>query len=358
MKSKLTIGIVSSMLLTFLTPTSIKAQASGDIGTNRKQQSCPSRKEPRTGVISVAQAIKYATCEAEADRIVKNPGMTDFLDIFSLQVNPKPRRAAYADIYYFGDAITNSMVYEIKGSAVAYSCTAVDSFPSSRRGKNCLTTNEQDRGPNNSAGVCVRFPSGDWRCNLGVGGANNSQYGPPPSSANASGSSKPQIATNNGEAYIEQAWLKKSKKDYQGALADFNLAIQTNPNNTEFYSYRAWFKQERKDYQGALADFNLAIQINPSDANLYNRRALLKFDIKDYQGAFVDSNRAIQINPSGASLYAERGRMKARLKLKDRSSVIKDWEQAAKLYQQQGNTTSYEAMLSLIRDIDRIYRYF
>jgi hypothetical protein len=61
----------------------------------------------------------------EADRIVKNPGMTDFLDIFSLQVNPKPRRAAYADIYYFGDAITNSMVYEIKGSAVAYSCTAI-----------------------------------------------------------------------------------------------------------------------------------------------------------------------------------------------------------------------------------------
>jgi tetratricopeptide (TPR) repeat protein len=235
MKSKLTIGIISSMLLTLLTSTSIKAQTRGDIGTNRQQQTCPSRKEPRTGPINVAQAIKYATCEAEADRIVKNPGMTDFLDISSLQVNPKPRRAAYADIYYFGDAITNSMVYEIKGSAVAYSCTAVDSFPSSRRGKNCLTTNEQDRGPNNSAGVCVRFPSGDWRCNLGVGGANNSQYGPPPS-ANASGSSNAQTTANdNAQAYFEQAILKNGKGDYRGAIADLNRAIQINPNDAEFY---------------------------------------------------------------------------------------------------------------------------
>jgi tetratricopeptide (TPR) repeat protein len=283
MKLKLTIGIIGWMLLTLLIPTS--TQASGDIGTNRKQQTCPSRKEPRKGSISAAQAKKYAICEAEADRIVKNPGMTDFLDISSLQVNPKPRRAAYADIYYFGDAITNSMVYEIKGSAIAYSCTAVDSFPTSRRGKNCLTTNEQDRGPNNSAGVCVRFPSGDWRCNLGVGGANNSQYGPPPS-ANASGSSNAQAAPNdNAQAYSEQASFKHGKKDYQGAIADMNLAIQINPNNAEFYWRRAQSKHYLKDRSGAIKDSQQATNLYRQQGNTDLYKFMLKMieSFKEYK---------------------------------------------------------------------------
>jgi tetratricopeptide (TPR) repeat protein len=276
MKSKLTNGIIGSMLLTLLIPTSIKAQTRGDIGTNRQQQTCPSRTEPRTGVISAALAIKYATCEAEADRIVKNPGMTDFLDISSLQVNPKPRRAAYADIYYFGDAITNSMVYEIKGSAIAYSCTAVDSFPSSRRGKNCLTTNEQDRGPNNSAGVCVRFPSGDWRCNLGVGGANSSQYGPPPS-ANAPGSSEPQTASNNSAQYYrEQSDIKRQNKNYQGALADISRAIQIEPNKARFYYERAAIKYDLNDLGGAIKDLQQSAKLYQQQGNTKNYEALLR----------------------------------------------------------------------------------
>jgi hypothetical protein len=111
MKLKLMIGIIGWMLLTLLIPTSTNAQASGAIGTNRKQQTCPSRKEPRKGSISAAQAKKYAICEAEADRIVKNPGMTDFLDISSLQVNPKTRRAAYNDIYHFRSAMQTFQIF-------------------------------------------------------------------------------------------------------------------------------------------------------------------------------------------------------------------------------------------------------
>jgi hypothetical protein len=293
MKSKLAIGIIGSMLLTLLTPANIKAQTRGDIGTNRQQQTCRSRTEPRTGPISAAQAIKYATCEAEADRIVKNPGMTDFLDISSLQVNPKPRRAAYADIYYFGDAITNSIVYEIKGSAVAYSCTAVDSFPSSRRGKNCLTTNEQDRGPNNSAGVCVRFPSGDWRCNLGVGGANSSQYGPPPS-ANGSGSAETQTATNDNSVlyYRRQASIRFQNKDYQGVLANLNRMVQLEPNNPRHYVDRSRVKLfSLKDRAGAIEDLQQSVNLFRQQGDTKRAGMMLEV-IKRY-----NSNRVIPNDP-------------------------------------------------------------
>jgi hypothetical protein len=234
-------------------------------------------------VISAAQAIKYATCEAEADRIVKSSGMTNFLDISSLQVNPKPRRAEYRDIYYFGDAITNSLVYEIRGSAVAYSCTAVDSFPTSRRGKNCLTTNINDRGPNNSSGVCVRFPSGNWRCKLDVGGLKDLQYGPPPS-ANASGSSETQTAPNNSASYYNrQAAIKYQKEDYQGALADMNRAIQIEPNNPRLYVDRSQVKlYSFKDRSGAIKDWQQAANLfrQQGDTRAYEDMLWL---VKKYQ---------------------------------------------------------------------------
>jgi Tetratricopeptide repeat len=311
MKSRSTIGIIGCMLLTLLPSTSIKAQGKGDIGTNRQQQTCPSRSEPRTGVISAAQAIKYATCEAEADRPIKYSGKTDFIDIFSLEVNPRPRRAEYLDINYFGKAIANSPVYEIRGTAVAYSCRSLDRF--TPRGKNCLNTHPDDR---NSVGVCFKEPSGNWRCRLSVGGAKDSQYGPPPNSTNASGSSETQTAPNDSaEAYFEQARLKKQKKDYQGALSNLNRAIQINPNKADFYSYRAGIKSMKKDHQGALADFK----------------------------------RAIQISPDNAYFYADRGHLRLGC-LKDRAGAVKDWQQAAKLCRQQGNTVGYEMMINTMKE--------
>ncbi len=178
MKLRFTIGIIGSMLLTSIAPTSLKAQVTGDLGTNRRQQTCPSRLEPRTGPISASQAVKYATCEAEADRIIRRPGRTSFIDILSLQVNPKPRRAEYLDINYFGKAITNSPVYDIKGTAVAYNCAVLDNRAGGGRpGKNCLNTHPDDR---NSVGACFREPAGNWRCRLSVGGGKGLQYGPPP----------------------------------------------------------------------------------------------------------------------------------------------------------------------------------
>lgn len=150
------------------------------------------------------------------------------------------------------------------------------------------------------------------RCLLSVGGRKGLQYGPPPGNASASGSSETQTAPNdNGQTYFEQARIKEQKKDYQGALVDLNRAIQINPNNAEFYSYRAFIKRGKKDSQGALADFN----------------------------------RAIKISPNNHYLYADRGHMRLAC-LKDRAGAIKDWQQAAKLCRQQGNTIGYEMMLN------------
>ena len=68
------------------------------------------------------------------------------------------------------------------------------------------------------------------------------------------------------------------KKDYQGALADFDRAIQIDPNIVEVYNYRGNLKGNiLQDYQGALVDFNRAIQLKPNYALLYKNRGVLKF---------------------------------------------------------------------------------
>ncbi len=310
MKLELTISIIGCMLLTLFAPASVNAKAQGNIGTNRQQQTCPSRSEPRTGAISAAQAIKYATCEEEADRILDIPGRTSFIDIFSLQVNPKPRRADDVDIQYFGKDIANSPVYEIGGTAVIYRCAALDNRAGGGRpGKNCLNTHPDDK---NSAGVCFKAPSGNWRCRLSVGGAKGLQYGPPPGNGNAVSSSGTQTAPNeNAETYFEQARIKERKKDYQGSLVDINRAIQINPNNADYYIHRSFIKRIKNDSQGALADFN----------------------------------RAIKISPNNAYFYADRGHVRLAC-LKDRPGAIKDWQQAGKLFRQQGNPTGYELTLN------------
>ncbi|QNI77565.1 TPR repeat family protein [Synechococcus sp. MVIR-18-1] len=56
-------------------------------------------------------------------------------------------------------------------------------------------------------------------------------------------------------------------------------------------------KYEVGNYQGAIADWNKAIEINPQDALAYYNRGLAKYDSGDHQGAIVDYNKAININP-------------------------------------------------------------
>jgi hypothetical protein len=189
MKSKLTIlsqrgyanCIIGCMMLALLTPTSLKAQQETAYGTSRQPQTCPSRSEPRKGLISAAQAMKYATCEAEGDKEVPSPGKAYFLDILSLQVS-SPRRVSEVDVAKYQKTInTSKPVYDIKGRAVSYVCSQIAGtarFAIAKRGKNCLVWGSTDNDSINSLGECYTDFADKWRCKLSVG--KIPVQGPPP----------------------------------------------------------------------------------------------------------------------------------------------------------------------------------
>ena len=142
----------------------------------------------------------------------------------------------------------------------------------------------------------------------------------------------PQSTQPKADDYLVLGIQKFEKGDYQGALADYNQAIQINPNYAMGYNFRALLKQQKlNDIQGALADYNQGIRLNSTFDGAYNSRGLLKDEkLNDIQGALADYNQAIQINPNYARAYYNRGSLKYQ-KLNDIQGALADYNQAIRL---------------------------
>jgi tetratricopeptide (TPR) repeat protein len=151
--------------------------------------------------------------------------------------------------------------------------------------------------------------------------------------------------------YFTSAAQKYQQGDYQGALNDYNRAIQINPRNANAYYNRGLLKATKfQDPQGALADYDRAIKIKPAYDAAYNNRGNLKVEqLKDYQGALADYNQAIKLKPRNADAYYNRGVLKYTL-LTDRSGGIADMQQAVKLSQRQANSQNSQAASDLLKE--------
>ena len=99
-------------------------------------------------------------------------------------------------------------------------------------------------------------------------------------------------------AYIEQAYDKFSQGDIEGALKNFNDAIQSQPNNANLYNERAYFRQNKLgDKAGAIADYTKAIKMNPDNYLFYFCRSQTYLEMGDRQKAIDDYNIAMDIAP-------------------------------------------------------------
>ena len=86
------------------------------------------------------------------------------------------------------------------------------------------------------------------------------------------------LANNSYDSGIE----KYVQGNYQGAIADFNQAIEINPQYANACYNRGLAKYDLKHYQGAISDYTKAIEINPQFADAFNNRGYIKMNSKDY----------------------------------------------------------------------------
>src|SRR5208283_1984413 len=70
-------------------------------------------------------------------------------------------------------------------------------------------------------------------------------------------------------AYLLEGNAKAVKRDYNGAMADYNKAIEVDPTNWFAYGLRGNAKKAIGDLDGALADSTKTIELRPDDAIAY-----------------------------------------------------------------------------------------
>ena len=138
-----------------------------------------------------------------------------------------------------------------------------------------------------------------------------------------------ELTPNYAEIYKFRAKLKVRLADYQAAIEDYNQVIKLNPDDASAYKERADAKRKLSNHTSAIEDYSQALKLNPKDAFTYRASADAKHESSDYTGAIEDYNQAIRLNPEDAEAYKKRGKVK--VELGDDVEAVEDYSQALKL---------------------------
>ena len=95
--------------------------------------------------------------------------------------------------------------------------------------------------------------------------------------------------------YLAQARALKGKKGREQELIRLANRVLATRQSAEAYYLRAYAKGDLGDKQGAIADYNKAIEIDPQDANTYINRGISREILNDLPGACSDWKKAVDL---------------------------------------------------------------
>ncbi len=122
---------------------------------------------------------------------------------------------------------------------------------------------------------------------------------------------------------------KLKNEDFEGAMEDFNKAVEKDPELAEAYLHRGYVYGSSGELQEALADFNKAIAIDSAYIEAYYNRGFIYHFFEEYEKAIADFNKVIALNPGDTEAYINRALIRGRLG--DKEGEIADLKNAAKL---------------------------
>ena len=117
----------------------------------------------------------------------------------------------------------------------------------------------------------------------------------------------PSPATEESDENLVNRGIEKAKNgDLDGAMADFDRAIELNPKDDAPYYNRAQAKRLKKDAAGAIADYTRAVELGSQNPAAYNNRGNARAENNDRDGAIADYTHAIELKPDYARAYYNR----------------------------------------------------
>jgi len=107
----------------------------------------------------------------------------------------------------------------------------------------------------------------------------------------------PAVWSNRGNARVGQ-------NNLDGAIADFNQAIELAPDQADPYLNRGTALEAKGEFAAAIADYNQVLSIDPKDAFAFNNRGNAEGGLGDWQTALADFQQATAIAPDFAFAQA------------------------------------------------------
>lgn len=131
---------------------------------------------------------------------------------------------------------------------------------------------------------------------------------------------------SNSRALVQRAHKRAHHGDIEGAIHDFDEAVQLSPTKAITYFNRGCFYYTVGRLVDAIADFSAVIERLPNYDEAYYQRANSRFKLGHWQSAIEDYTQAIKINPFCIKAYYKRA--ESRSELGDSQGALSDYTQA------------------------------
>jgi Tfp pilus assembly protein PilF len=137
------------------------------------------------------------------------------------------------------------------------------------------------------------------------------------------------------EAYFYLGLCYFSMSSYEKSIEYFNKTLSLNGKHANALFYLGLTKFKMSSLLESLNYFNKAIDLKPKNTEYYFNRGATKSELKDFFGAIEDMSEIIKLKPKNSEAYVKRGTLY--IIINERVKALKDFSIAAKL----GNKNAY-----------------
>jgi tetratricopeptide (TPR) repeat protein len=117
----------------------------------------------------------------------------------------------------------------------------------------------------------------------------------------------------NADLHFWKGYAHYYLKEFDNAVSELDLALAQGFKPLEVYRVRSLAKFEKKDYEGALADFNEGLKLDPNNLMFLAGKAEINFNQKKYPDALASYQLALAQDPSNAEIYFDIAKTQAML---------------------------------------------
>lgn len=135
--------------------------------------------------------------------------------------------------------------------------------------------------------------------------------------------------SHNATAYYRSGYVKWTKRNLDGAMADFDTAIELNSRYAYAYNGRGLVKWAKGDLDSAITDYNMSIALDPKDVGAYVNRGIAEGTKGDLKSALADYDNAVELDPKDARVYYNRS--SAKRSMNDLDGALADLDKAIEL---------------------------